>query len=284
MMSEAAKDKMASLRDRLYIIIFEADTRAGKNFDIALLWAILLSTLIVILESVKELRDAYTIWFDASEIFFTVIFTIEFILRIWTARKAMGYLTSFYGIVDFLSVLPTYLELIITSSQYLMIIRIFRLMRVFRVLKLGRSMREADALWLSLKSSRTKIGVFLFAVFNVAVIMGTIMYIVEGGENGFTSIPRSIYWAIVTMTTVGFGDIHPHTDLGQFFSVILMILGYGIIAVPTGIVGVEMFKDSNNSKADNPHAIRLEATHCHNCGRTGHLPSSNFCMQCGSEL
>lgn len=284
MMSEAAKDKMASLRDRLYIIIFEADTRAGKNFDIALLWAILLSTLIVMLESVKELRDAYTIWFDASEIFFTVIFTIEFILRIWTARKATGYLTSFYGIVDFLSVLPTYLELVITSSQYLMIIRIFRLMRVFRVLKLGRSMREADALWLSLKSSRTKIGVFLFAVFNVAVIMGTIMYIVEGGENGFTSIPRSIYWAIVTMTTVGFGDIHPHTDLGQFFSVILMILGYGIIAVPTGIVGVEMFKDSNNASNTNSNAIMLEDTHCHNCGRTGHLPSSNFCMQCGSEL
>jgi len=283
-MSEATKDKMASLRERLYIIIFEADTRAGKNFDIALLWAILFSTLIVMLESVKELRDAYTIWFETSEIFFTVIFTIEFILRIWTARKATGYLTSFYGIVDFLSVLPTYLELVITSSQYLMIIRIFRLMRVFRVLKLGRSMREADALWLSLKASRTKIGVFLFAVFNIAVIMGTIMYLVEGGENGFTSIPRSIYWAIVTLTTVGFGDIHPHTDLGQFFSVILMILGYGIIAVPTGIVGVEMFKDSNNSKVDNPHAIRLEATHCHNCGRTGHLPSSNFCMQCGSEL
>ncbi len=284
MMSEAAKDKMASLRDRLYIIIFEADTRAGKNFDIALLWAILLSTLIVMLESVKELRDAYTIWFDASEIFFTVIFTIEFILRIWTARKATGYLTSFYGIVDFLSVLPTYLELVITSSQYLMIIRIFRLMRVFRVLKLGRSMHEADALWLSLKSSRTKIGVFLFAVFNVAVIMGTIMYIVEGGENGFTSIPRSIYWAIVTMTTVGFGDIHPHTDLGQFFSVILMILGYGIIAVPTGIVGVEMFKDPNNVSTGSGNSIMLENTHCHNCGRTGHLPSSNFCMQCGSEL
>ncbi|MDP4844787.1 MAG: ion transporter [Salibacteraceae bacterium] len=283
-MSETAKDKIAQIRERLYIIIFEADTRAGKNFDIALLWAILLSTLIVMLESVKELRDAYTIWFDASEIFFTVIFTIEFILRIWTARKATGYLTSFYGIVDFLSVLPTYLELIITSSQYLMIIRIFRLMRVFRVLKLGRSMHEADALWLSLKSSRTKIGVFLFAVFNVAVIMGTIMYIVEGGENGFTSIPRSIYWAIVTMTTVGFGDIHPHTDLGQFFSVILMILGYGIIAVPTGIVGVEMFKDPNNVSTSSGNSIILENTHCHNCGRTGHLPSSNFCMQCGSEL
>ncbi|MDP4935463.1 MAG: ion transporter [Salibacteraceae bacterium] len=283
-MSETAKDKIAQIRERLYIIIFESDTRAGKNFDVALLWAILLSTLIVMLESVKELRDAYTIWFDASEIFFTVIFTVEFILRIWTARKATGYLTSFYGIVDFLSVLPTYLELIITSSQYLMIIRIFRLMRVFRVLKLGRSMHEADALWLSLKSSRTKIGVFLFAVFNVAVIMGTIMYIVEGGENGFTSIPRSIYWAIVTMTTVGFGDIHPHTDLGQFFSVILMILGYGIIAVPTGIVGVEMFKDPNNVSTSSGNSIILENTHCHNCGRTGHLPSSNFCMQCGSEL
>lgn len=283
-MSKVSKYKKAELRERLYIIIFEADTRAGKNFDVALLWAIVLSTIIVILESVKELRDEYAIWFDGFEIFFTVIFTLEFILRIWTARKPTGYLTSFYGIVDFLSVLPTYLELVISSSQYLMIIRIFRLMRVFRVLKLGRSMREADALWTSLKASKTKIGVFLFAVFNVAVIMGTIMYIVEGGENGFTSIPRSIYWSIVTMTTVGFGDIHPHTDLGQFVSVILMILGYGIIAVPTGIVGVEMFKDPNNKGTANDNSILLSDAHCHNCGRTGHLPDSNYCMACGSEL
>jgi len=273
-----------SIRERLYIIIFESDTPAGKYFDIALLWAIVFSTIIVILESVKELRDVYAIWFDALEIFFTIIFTIEFVLRLWTARKPMGYATSFYGIVDLLSVLPTYIELIITSSHYLMIIRVFRLMRVFRVLKLGRSMKEADALWLSLKASKTKIGIFLFAVFNVAVIMGTIMYIVEGGENGFTSIPRSIYWAIVTMTTVGFGDIHPHTDLGQFVSVILMILGYGIIAVPTGIVGVEIFKDPALKPNKSPSAITLESTHCNNCGRTGHLPSSNYCMQCGASL
>jgi voltage-gated potassium channel len=283
-MNKPGTSKLAEIREQLYIIIFEADTRAGKYFDVALLWAIVLSTLIVILESVKELRDDYSIWFDGFELFFTAIFTIEFILRLWTARKATGYLTSFYGIVDLLSVLPTYLELVITSSQYLMIIRIFRLMRVFRVLKLGRSMREADALWISLKASKTKIGVFLFAVFNVAVIMGTIMYIVEGGENGFTSIPRSIYWSIVTMTTVGFGDIHPHTDLGQFVSVILMILGYGIIAVPTGIVGVEMFKDPNSKGIESDNSILLSDAHCHNCGRTGHLPDSNYCMACGSEL
>lgn len=283
-MNESQNNKQKNIRYRLYEIIFEADTKAGKNFDIALLCAILTSTFVVMLESVKNLRESYEIWFDAVELIFTILFTIEYILRVWTARKRLGYITSFYGIIDLLSILPTYLELFISSSQYLMIIRIFRLMRVFRVLKVNRFMRESETLWLSLKASKAKIGVFLFAVFNVAVIMGTIMYIVEGGENGFTSIPRSIYWAIVTMTTVGFGDIHPHTDLGQFFSVILMILGYGIIAVPTGVVGVEFFRETKDQKEKNNLGITLEDSHCHNCGRTGHLYGSNYCMQCGAEL
>ena len=271
------------IKDELYTVIFGTDTKAGKRFDVILLILILLSTLAVMLESVAELRNLYGIWFTIAEYIFTILFSVEYILRLWTARKPLGYATSFYGIVDLLSILPTYLALVITSSQYLMIIRIFRLMRVFRVLKIARFMNEADTLWNSLKASRAKIGVFLFAVFNVAVIMGTIMYIVEGGENGYTSIPRSIYWAIVTMTTVGFGDIHPHTDLGQFFALILMILGYGIIAVPTGIVGVAMFNSPDQDKPSTPQPI-VNATHCNNCGRSGHLDGAKYCMQCGSEL
>jgi len=278
-----SKQDKSNLREKLYTIIFGTDTPAGKRFDVILLVLILLSTLAVMLESISELRDEYGPWLTYAEYIFTAAFTIEFLLRLWTARKPLGYVLSFYGIVDLLSVLPTYLALVITSSQYLMIIRIFRLMRVFRVLKIARFMNEADSLWNSLKASRAKIGVFLFAVFNVAVIMGTIMYIVEGGENGYTSIPRSIYWAIVTMTTVGFGDIHPHTDLGQFFALILMILGYGIIAVPTGIVGVAMFNSPDQDKPSTPQPI-VNATHCNNCGRSGHLDGAKYCMQCGSEL
>lgn len=270
------------IRERLYIIIFGTDTVAGRRFDVVLLWLIVLSTLIVMLESIEEVKIFAGNWLLWFEIILTGIFTIEYLLRLWTSHKTMGYALSFYGIIDLLSILPTYLALFITSSQYLLVIRVFRLMRVFRVLKLARLMKEADTLWLSLKASRAKISVFLFAVFNVAVIMGTIMYIVEGGENGFTSIPRSIYWAIVTMTTVGFGDIHPHTALGQFFSLILMILGYGIIAVPTGIVGVEMIKDAKSGK--NISHYLLDERHCNNCGRTGHLEDAKFCQNCGNQL
>jgi voltage-gated potassium channel len=276
-----AKDR-EELREGLYTIIFGTETTAGKTFDISLLWLIVLSTVAVMLESITEIRDNYGTWLMWAEYLFTFIFTVEYLLRLWTARKPWGYVLSFYGIVDLLSILPTYLALVISSSQYLMVIRIFRLMRVFRVLKVARFMNEADVLWNSLKASRAKIGIFLFAVLNVAVIMGTIMYIVEGGENGYTSIPRSIYWAIVTMTTVGFGDIHPHTDLGQFFAVVLMILGYGIIAVPTGIVGVEMIKGSDKRPSDATPV--LIDKHCINCGRTGHLDGSKFCMQCGAEI
>jgi voltage-gated potassium channel len=262
-----------AIREKLYIIIFGTDTPAGKYFDITLLWAIVLSTVAVMLESVKEIQEEYGQLLLIAEYAFTILFTIEFIMRLWVS------------IVDILSILPTYLMLFAVSSQYLRVIRIFRLMRVFRVLKLGRSMREADVLWISLKASRAKIGVFLFAVLNVAAIMGTVMYIVEGGENGFTSIPRSIYWAIVTMTTVGFGDIHPHTDLGQLVSVVLMILGYGIIAVPTGIVGVDMIKSAGAAAGENPsgESIILDK-HCDNCGKSGHLEDSIYCRNCGVHL
>lgn len=274
-----------TIREKLYVIIFGTDTPAGKYFDITLLWAIVLSTVAVMLESVKEIQEEYGQLLLIAEYAFTILFTIEFIMRLWVSEKPLGYIFSFYGIVDILSILPTYLMLFAVSSQYLRVIRIFRLMRVFRVLKLGRSMREADVLWISLKASRAKIGVFLFAVLNVAAIMGTIMYIVEGGENGFTSIPRSIYWAIVTMTTVGFGDIHPHTDLGQLVSVVLMILGYGIIAVPTGIVGVDMIKSAGAAAGENPSGERIILDkHCDNCGKSGHLEDSIYCRNCGVHL
>ena len=205
------------LRDRLYTVIFGIDTRAGRNFDIALLWAIIFSTTAVMFESVDEVRERFALSFMYIEYGFTLLFSMEFILRLWTARKPLGYMFSFFGIVDLLSVLPTYVAIFLPSSQYLMVIRILRLMRVFRVLKIGRSMREADVLWNSLKASRAKIMVFLFAVFNIAIIMGTIMYIVEGGEHGYTSIPRSVYWAIVTMTTVGFWRHSPPNGSGSVF-------------------------------------------------------------------
>lgn len=275
-------NERSTRRERIYQIIFGTDTPAGRTFDITLLWLIVLSTIVVMLESITELREQYGEWFLYAEYGFTLIFSIEYVLRLWTARRPIGYAMSFYGIIDLLSVLPTYLALVITSSQYLMVIRIFRLMRVFRVLKIARFMHEADTLWNSLKASRAKIGVFLFAVLNVAVIMGTLMYIVEGGENGYTSIPRSIYWAVVTMTTVGFGDIHPHTDLGQFISMVLMIMGYGIIAVPTGIVGVEMIRGGDHKPAD--ATPLLTNAHCDNCGRTGHLDGAHYCMNCGNKL
>lgn len=275
------RDKKA-LRDKLYVIIFGTDTPAGKRFDVILLWLIVLSTAVVMLESVKEIHDTFGHTFIIIEWTLTALFTIEYALRLWIARKPLGYATSFYGIIDLLSILPSYLAFVFASSQYLIIIRIFRLMRVFRIFKISRFTTVSDSLWKSLKASRPKISIFLFAVVNVAVITGAIMYIVEGGENGFTSIPRSIYWAVVTMTTVGFGDIHPHTALGQFIAMLLMILGYGIIAVPTGIVGIEMYK--RNEPGSSSLLPKLTNSHCFNCGRTGHLDDAEFCHRCGSAL
>ena len=270
------------LREQIYRIIFETDTPNGRRFDIVLLWAILLSTGVVMLESVSYLRESFPFLFTNIEYVFTIVFTLEYTLRIWTARKRLGYALSFFGIIDLLSILPTYITFFVTSSQYLLVIRVFRLFRVFRVLKLARYLSEANTLVKSLRDSRAKILVFLFAVFNVAIIMGTIMYLVEGGEHGFTSIPTSIYWAIVTMTTVGFGDIHPTTALGQFLSMILMVMGYGIIAVPTGIIGVDMIKEEARSTGKN--GPQLTDANCSNCGHIGHLEGAHYCSHCGAKL
>ena len=242
-------EKERDFRNKLYEIIFEADTLGGKWFDIVLLWAILLSVLVVFLESISELRVSYGGIFYYLEWFFTILFSIEYALRIISAKKPFGYIFSFYGVIDVLAILPTYLSLVIAGSQYFLVIRILRLLRVFRILKLTHLIRQAAILRKALIASRGKIAVFLFAVLTLIVIIGAVMYVIEGPENGFTSIPFSMYWAIVTMTTVGYGDISPQTAIGQIFASFVMIMGYAIIAVPTGIVSVEIADVTKKSSA-----------------------------------
>ena len=262
-------------RRKLFIVIFGTDTRAGRNFDIVLLWAIVLSILVVMIESVAEIRQQYGHVLRILEWVFTVIFTIEYITRIISIGKPWHYITSFYGIIDFLSVIPTYLSLFISGGQYLLIIRALRLLRIFRILKLSRYMGEGRSLGSALKASRHKIAVFMWAVLTIVVIMGTLMYMIEGGKNGFTSIPRSIYWAIVTLTTVGYGDIAPQTVVGQMMASIIMILGYAIIAVPTGIVTAEITQAKITNRMINS---------CKKCEFSDHAPDAIFCKRCGTKL
>lgn len=263
-----------NLRKKLYIIIFGTDTPAGKAFDVGLLIAILISILAVMLESVPTLERKYGELFRITEWILTIAFTLEYVTRIYITDKKSRYIFSFYGLIDLLSLLPTYLSLIFTGTQYLLVIRALRLLRVFRILKLGRFVGEGEQLGRALKASRHKIVVFLGSVLTLVIIMGTVMYLIEGGENGFTSIPRSVYWAIVTLTTVGYGDIAPQTILGQTIASFVMILGYAIIAVPTGIVTVELGKEKT----------RQEAVKCSHCGKTGHSTDAVYCKFCGEML
>ncbi|MCE7994699.1 MAG: ion transporter [Roseivirga sp.] len=263
-----------SLRQRLFLIIFGTDTPAGKAFDVGLLIAILLSILAVMLESVPSLQQQYGAIFSITELILTVAFTLEYVTRIYVTERKRKYIFSFYGIIDLLSLLPTYLSLFFTGTQYLLIIRALRLLRVFRILKLGRFVGEGEQLGRALRASRHKITVFLGGVVTMVMIMGTVMYLVEGGENGFTSIPRSVYWAIVTLTTVGYGDIAPQTILGQAIASIVMIMGYAIIAVPTGIVTVELGKDRK----------KQEKRSCSSCGNSGHGNDALYCKYCGDQL
>ena len=260
---------------RLYEIIFEADTTAGKWFDIILLWAILLSVLVVFLESISEIRFRYGNIFYPLEWFFTILFTVEYGLRIISTKKSLRYILSFYGIIDLLAILPTYLSLVIAGSQYFLVIRILRLLRVFRILKLTHFIRQAAILRRALLASRGKIAVFLFAVLTLVVVIGAVMYVIEGPENGFTSIPFSMYWAIVTMTTVGYGDVSPQTAIGQIFASFVMIIGYAIIAVPTGIVSVEI---ADVTKKNATTQV------CPNCMREGHDTDAKYCKHCGSVI
>lgn len=267
------------LKQRLYKIIFEADTPAGKTFDVVLLVAIILSVLVIMLDTVEAIQVEYRMVLFTLEWIFTILFTFEYFLRLLITRKPIKYALSFMGIVDLLSILPAYLALVITGSHYFMVVRSIRLIRVFRVLKLTRFLGEAEVLSSALKASRHKISVFLIAVVSTVIIMGTLLYVVEGPEHGFTSIPKSIYWAIVTLTTVGYGDIAPQTPAGQFVASIIMVIGYGIIAVPTGIVTMEMNEAQKKAKKT---AIACKT--CSNCMEENHQIDAKFCFQCGSKL
>lgn len=263
-----------TFKSRLRKIIFEADTPAGKAFDIILLLAIILSIVVVMLETVKPIDAKYHQFFFYTEWILTILFTIEYVLRLYLVQKPTGYALSFFGIIDLLAILPSYISVFIPGSQLLLVTRSLRLLRVFRVLKLTRYIRESQSLIQALVASRRKITVFLFAVLMLTVILGTLMYIIEGGQNGFTSIPRSIYWAIVTLTTVGYGDISPVTVMGQFVASFIMILGYGIIAIPTGLISVELSRE----------AEKQSHVSCPNCSAEGHRADADFCYNCGHEL
>ena len=243
------KNSNKGWKGKLHEIIYEADTPLGKWFDFALIFLILVSVLLIMLESVKEIDAKYHSILLTLEWVVTIFFSVEYILRIVAIKKPFKYIFSFYGIIDFISTIPLYLSYIFAGSQVLLAFRIFRMLRIFRILKLVQFIGEASQLKEALKASRAKIAVFIYVVLILSVIMGTVMYLIESDEAGFTSIPRSIYWTIVTLTTVGYGDIAPQTDIGQFIATIIMILGYGIIAVPTGIVTVEFSKHGKESDA-----------------------------------
>ncbi len=275
--SDAPAPAATGWRGRLHEIIFEADTPIGKWFDIMLLVAILLSVLIVMLDSVESIRAAYHTELIVAEWCFTILFTIEYVLRIICVQKPLRYVFSFFGIVDLLAIIPTYLLLfpMFKHSHSLAVIRALRLLRIFRVFKLARYLSEASALRRALWVSRAKIIVFLTSVLIVVVIMGSMMYLVEGKEHGFDSIPHSMYWAIVTMTTVGYGDIRPETPVGMFIASIIMILGYSFIIIPTGIISAELARPSRKP---------LTTQNCAHCLRDGHDHDASHCKFCGESL
>ena len=264
-----------SLRKRIGHVIFETDTPSSRAFDVVLLWAILASVLLVILESVAEIRLIAGGALRTAEWVFTGLFTIEYALRIYGAGRRRQYVTSFYGVIDLLAILPTYLSLVFAGTQYFAILRGLRLLRVFRVLKLSRHLGAAGMLSQAMRASREKITVFLTAVLTLVLVIGALMYLVEGPEGGFPNIPVGIYWAIVTLTTVGYGDVVPSTTFGKALASIVMILGYGIIAVPTGIVTTEIGRASAALREERP---------CPSCGTKRHEPDAVYCRRCGTAL
>ena len=267
-----------SWKSKLHEIIYEADTPAGKLFDVILLFTIIASVMLVMLESVKSIDNTYHDLLNLLEWVITVLFTIEYIARVITVKKPLNYIFSFYGIIDLLSTIPKYISFFFGGIHALAALRALRLLRVFRILKLARYLGASNTLIKSLKASRVKISVFLFAVIIISIILGTIMYLVEGEEAGFASIPTSVYWCIVTLTTVGYGDISPVTSLGQIIASIIMIIGYGIIAVPTGIVSAEIVSQSKSND------VLLNSQSCQNCLASQHKDGANFCHNCGQEL
>ncbi|MCA8949614.1 MAG: ion transporter [Planctomycetes bacterium] len=264
-----------SLRERVHEIVFEADTAAGKAFDVGLLVLIALSVLVICLESVADYRADHGAALYVLEWVFTGLFTLEYLVRLWCVRRPLAYATSFFGVLDLVAVLPAYLMLVIVDAHHLGTVRVLRLVRVFRVLKLVRYLGEARALHAALRASAPKIVVFLLAISCLVVVVGSVMYVVEGRESGFDSIPRSIYWAIVTLTTVGYGDISPSSGLGQGLAALVMLMGYGIIAVPTGIVSAELVRGQRESTSTQS---------CPGCAAEGHVDDAVFCYRCGERL
>ncbi len=264
-------------RASLHEIIYEADSKKGRIFDLIIIVAIVASIILVMLESVKSLDERFHDFFDISEWIITILFTIEYIARIISVKKPSRYIFSFYGIIDLLSTIPKYLSLVIGGAHALVALRGLRLLRIFRILKLVRFVGATDNLGRALVASRYKIFVFISSVVVICVIIGTLMYLIEGDESGFTNIPISIYWTIVTLTTVGYGDIAPQSPFGQFLASLVMILGYGIIAIPTGIVSVEM------AKGKGAH-IDMNTQSCSNCAAGVHRDDASYCYRCGEAL
>ena len=276
-MSTHEGSKNGNLRFRIHEIIFEADTPLGKYFDIALLIFIISSVATVLLETVPYYDQKYIQLFITLEWIFTIFFTIEYVLRLYSVLKPIKYATSFFGIIDLLAILPSYLSLLFVGTQSLMVIRAIRLLRIFRIFKMVSFISEAEYIAGALIASRKKILIFLFTILLITIIFGSVMYLVEGAKNPeqFDSIPRSIYWAIVTMTTVGYGDISPQTDFGQFIAAIVMILGYAVIAVPTGIITSELVRGKKE---------HVNTQVCRHCSREGHDDDATFCKYCGNLI
>ncbi|MEJ2221972.1 MAG: ion transporter [Desulfobacterales bacterium] len=270
-----ANNSQSQWRFKLHEVIFEADTPAGKRFDVLLILAILVSVVMVMLDSVGPIQKSYGQILFAGEWLFTILFTIEYVLRLLSVGRPFAYATSFFGIVDLLAILPTYLSIFIPGAQYLLVIRILRVLRIFRILKLVQYLGELRVLTQALRASRRKITVFLFVVLTLVTIFGSLIYLIEDPKDGFTSIPKSIYWSIVTLTTVGYGDISPKTNLGQLLSALIMIIGYGIIAVPTGIVTVELAQ---------AYKQKISTQACQECSAEGHDSDAKFCKYCGARL
>ena len=276
-MAEEKPQRLTGWRLRAHEVIYESDTPSGKAFDVVLILAIIASVLIVMLESVESIEARYGDQLRAAEWVFTILFTIEYGMRLLCVSRPASYAKSFFGIVDLLSILPTYLSVLVEGAHVLSVVRMLRILRIFRVLKLVTYVRESEALFLALMASRRKIAVFVFGVVTLVTIFGALMYFIEGPEGGFTSIPRGVYWAIVTLTMVGYGDIAPTTDWGQAVASVIMIMGYGIIAVPTGIVTAEL-----TSMGTGPTTVSGQA--CPACSVGRHQPDAKYCRSCGTLL
>ena len=270
-----SRDRRTGWRARTQEVIYESDTPAGKAFDVVLIATILLSVAVVMLDSIATVRAEHGTLLRRTEWVFTILFTVEYALRLLSVGRPLRYATSFFGIVDLLAILPTYVSLLLPGAEYLVVIRALRILRVFRVLKLANYVAETEIMMRALRASTRKILIFVYSVFTLVVILGSLMYLIEGPENGFTSIPTGVYWAIVTLTTVGYGDISPHTGAGQALAACIMILGYGMIAVPTGIVTVEFSRAAR---------VDISGQACPQCSAEGHAPDAIHCKRCGARL